>query len=112
MSNFIKKDDKVVVVAGNDKGKTGVVLASGYDKVLVKGINLRKKHLKKRSEKGKSDIVVIETPIHVSNVALCNADGKKIKLRTRFNDDGEKQLYYVESGKDVVYRTLKKSKSR
>lgn len=108
MGNWIKKDDKVVIITGNDKGKTGVVLASGYDKVLVKGINLRKKHLKKRSEKGKSDIVTIETPIHVSNVAPCDAEGKKIKLRTRFID-GEKQLYYVESGKDVVYRTLKKS---
>lgn len=108
MSHSIKKDDKVVVIAGNDKGKTGVVLASGYDKVLVKGINLRKKHLKKRSEKGRSDIITMETPIHVSNVALCDADGKKIKLKTRVHN-GEKQLYYVESGKDVVYRTLKKS---
>ena len=112
MTNWIKKDDKVVVIAGNDKGKTGAVLACGNDRVLVKGVNLRKKHLKKRSENGKSDIVVIETPVHISNVALCNADGQKIKLKTKFSTDGEKQLFYVDNGKEVVFRTLKKSKSR
>lgn len=49
MKSWIKKDDKVLVIAGNDKGKTGVVLACGADKVLVKGINVRKKHLKKKN---------------------------------------------------------------
>jgi large subunit ribosomal protein L24 len=109
MKSWIKKDDKVLVIAGNDKGKTGVVLACGADKVLVKGINVRKKHLKKRTENGKSEIIDIETPIHISNVAPCSNEGTKIKLRSRFLENGEKHLYYVENGKDVVYRTLKKS---
>lgn len=109
MSSWIKKDDKVLVLAGNEKGKTGVVLACGADKVLIKGVNVRKKHLKRRSENTKSEIIDIETPIHISNVALCNADGKKIKIRSRQTENGEKQLFYVENGKEVLFRSLRKS---
>ncbi len=110
MCSWLKKDDKVLVIAGNDKGKTGVVLACGADKVLVKGISIKKKHVKRRSENSKSEIIDIETPIHISNVAPCNPEGKKIKLRSKETQSGEKQLYYVEDGKEVVYRTLRKSK--
>lgn len=110
MSNWLKKDDKVLVIAGNDKGKIGVVLACGADKLLVQGINIRKKHLKKRSENSKSEIIDMETPIHVSNVVPCTSDGRRIKLKSRKSSAGEKELYYVENGKEVVYRTLKKTK--
>ena len=110
MSNWLKKDDKVLVIAGNDKGKMGVVLACGADRVLVQGVNMKKKHLKKRSENSRSEIIDIETPIHVSNVVPCTPDGKKIKLKSRANNSGEKELYYAEDGKEVVYRTLKKNK--
>ena len=112
MSSWLKKDDKVLVITGNDKGKIGVVLASGQDKLLVQGINMKKKHMKKRNENSKSEIIDIETPIHVSNVVPCTADGKKIKLRSKVTDSGEKQLYYVEDGKEVVYRILKKLKKK
>lgn len=113
MSSWLKKDDRVLVITGNDKGKTGLVLARGEDRVLVQGINIRKKHMKKRSENGRSEIASIETPIHISNVAPCTQEGKKIKLKSKVTESGEKILYYVEDGKEVVYRTLKKTqKSR
>ncbi len=107
MSSWLKKDDKVIVITGNNKGKIGAVLACGGDKVLIKGVNIKKKHMKKRSENGRSEIIDIEAPIHISNVAPCNADGKKIKLKSKVEDNGAKSLYYVEDGKEVVYRTLR-----
>jgi len=113
MVSWLKKDDKVLVIAGNDKGKTGVVLARGEDKVLVQGINIRKKHMKKRSENSRSEIISIETPIHISNIAPCTQDGKKIKLKSKTTTQGEKILYYIENGQEIVYRTLRKTqKSR
>jgi large subunit ribosomal protein L24 len=108
--SWLKKDDKVLVIAGNDKGKMGVVLACGEDKLLVQGINIKKKHVKRRSENTKSEIIDIETPIHVSNVVPCTPDGKKVKLKSKETSSGEKQLYYMEDGKEVVYRTLRKTK--
>lgn len=112
MSSWLKKDDRVIVTTGNDKGKIGIVLARGADKLLVQGVNVRKKHVKRRSENTKSDIISIETPIHISNVAPCTPDGMKIKLSARVTDSGEKELYYVENGKEVIYRTLKKNKNK
>lgn len=112
MSSWLKKDDKVLVIAGNDKGKTGVVLARGEDRVLVQGINIKKKHLKRRSENTRSEIISIETPIHISNVVPCTAEGKKIRLKSKKKDSGEKILYYVEGDKEVVYRTLKKQHNK
>lgn len=66
----IKKGDKVIVIAGKDKGKTGVILKA-FPKdfsVLVEGVNKKKVHKrpKKSNEKGK--IIEQDTPIHVSNV--------------------------------------------
>lgn len=66
----IKKGDKVLIITGKDKGKTGVVLKSfpKIDAVLVEGINKKKLHKrpKKSNEKGK--IIEQATPVHVSNV--------------------------------------------
>ena len=112
MSSWLKKEDKVVVIAGNDKGKMGVVLACGEDRVLVKGVNVKKKHVKRRSENERSEIIDIEAPIHRSNVALCNADGKKIKLKSKVEGNGDKKLYYIEDGKEVTYRTLRTHKTK
>jgi len=109
-NKWIKKDDTVLIIAGNDKGKIGTVLAKKDDRILVQGVNVRKKHLKRRERTAPSEIVDIELPVHVSNVALCNTDGKKIDLKVR-EKGGEKELYYVEGSKEVVFRTLKKSKS-
>jgi len=112
MSSWLKKDDRVLVIAGNEKGKTGLVLARSEDRVLVQGLNIRKKHVKRRSENTRSDIINIETPIHISNVVPCTAEGKKIKLKSKVTDSGEKILYYVEDGKEVVYRILKKQHNK
>ncbi len=108
MSKWIKKGDLVLVLAGNEKGKTGEVLSRKKDRVLVQGINIRKKHMKQRSQEVPSDIVSIEVPIHISNVAICDKDGKKLKLKFVSDEKGTKSLCYDKDSKTETYRTLKK----
>lgn len=68
----IKKGDKVIIIAGNSKGKTGEVVASypTTNKVTVAGANLRKKTVKATTANGKSSIKEVAMPIDVSNVKL------------------------------------------
>lgn len=105
---WIKKGDKVLVISGNDKGKTGEVIAKKDSQILVQGVNVRKRHMKARQQGQKSEIVSLEKPIHISNVALCDGEGKKIKLNVKLGKDGSKELVYLDNGKEVSYRTLKK----
>ena len=91
----IKKDDKVVVLAGKDKGKQGKVLAADPTggKVTVEGVNVATKHQKPQGQNREGGIIKIETPIYVSKVQLvcpkCGkgtrvgyklADGKKVRV--------------------------------
>ena len=67
---MIKKGDTVKVLAGDDKGKTGKVLNvfKADNKVLVEGVNMKKKTVKAKTENGKGQIVEKANPIHISNV--------------------------------------------
>ncbi|MCB1115576.1 MAG: 50S ribosomal protein L24, partial [Chlamydiia bacterium] len=87
---WIKKGDKVLVISGNDKGAVGEVIAKKESQILVQGVNVRKRHMKARQQGQKSEIVKMERPIHISNVALCSNDGKKIKLNVKLGKDGSK----------------------
>ncbi len=107
MSKWIRKDDNVLVIAGNDNGKTGKVLSRKEDRVLVQGINIRKKHMKKTQQSQSSQIINVEMPIHISNVMPCDKDGKPVKLKVKINEK-TKELVYQDNGKEVVYRTIKK----
>ncbi|HHX94005.1 MAG TPA: 50S ribosomal protein L24 [Tenericutes bacterium] len=75
----IKKGDKVIVIAGKDKGKEGTVLKvfRKENKVLVEGINKVKKHQKPSAQNETGKIVEIEKPIHVSNVMVIDPKTKK-----------------------------------
>ncbi|MGD6968862.1 50S ribosomal protein L24 [Rossellomorea vietnamensis] len=68
----VKKGDKVMVITGKDKGKTGVVLTSlpKKDRVIVEGINVIKKHSKPSQGNPQGGIISQEAPVHVSNVML------------------------------------------
>jgi large subunit ribosomal protein L24 len=110
MSKWIKKDDHVYVTAGNDKGKTGQVLQRKDSFVVVQGLNVRKKHIKRTQKNQSSQILSVEMPIHISNVALCDKEGKKMKLKVKRKKDKSVDLVYKESGKDTVYRSIKKKR--
>jgi len=103
MSKWIKKDDTVVVTCGNDRGKTGVVLARQLDRVIVKGVNIRQRHKKSRGGEGTS--LKFERPIHISNVRLCDAEGKPVVLKARVVN-GVKELYYMSGQTEVVHRKI------
>jgi len=109
MSKWIRKGDKVVVVSGNEKGKSGEVIARTEDRVVIQGINIRKKHAKRRQKAPGAEILEMEMPLHVSNVALCNADGKPVRAKVRANKkSGEKELYYLEGENEVTLRSVRK----
>lgn len=106
----ITTGDKVYVIAGNERGQIGKVLSHLGEKVIVQGLNMRKRHTKKSREREKGAIIEREAPIHVSNVKLCIADDKAHTVKAKNDSKGERQLYYNDGAKEVVYRPLKKRK--
>ena len=93
----IKKGDQIIVVAGRDRGKRGVVLGVEADgRVLVDGVNLIKKHQKPIPSRGISGgIVEKPVPIQISNIALFNpATNKAEKVGFRLLADGRKVRYF------------------
>jgi large subunit ribosomal protein L24 len=78
MKNLIKKGNKVLIITGNDKGKQGEVIAVDRpnSRVIVKDINMVKKHTKPTKEK-KGGIFSKESYIHISNIKLVDGDKKK-----------------------------------
>jgi large subunit ribosomal protein L24 len=64
----LKTGDKVTIIAGANKGKTGKITKVLDEKVIVEGVNLVKKHLKPRNNGGTGEIIETEAPIHRSNV--------------------------------------------
>ena len=79
----IKKDDKVVVLSGKDKGKQGKILVSDPKaaKVIVEGVNVATKHQKPRKQGEEGGIIKVETPIYVSKVmVICPKCGKPTRV--------------------------------
>jgi large subunit ribosomal protein L24 len=86
----IKRNDKVEVIAGKDKGKQGRVLRviAEKNRVLVEGVMMVKKHVKPNPQRNiKGGIAEQESTIHVSNVMLLDGDGKKTRIGSRFEGD-------------------------
>ena len=95
----IRKGDRVVVLSGKDKGKTGeVIRAMPKDmKVVVSGVNVHARHRKPSQTSPQGGIERKEAPLHVSKVAIATADGKP--TRVRFEErEGKKVRVAVKSG--------------
>jgi len=100
----VKQDDKVVVVAGKDKGTTGKVLRvlSGADRVLVEGVNVITKHIKPSQANPQGGRVKKEAPIHMSNVMLADPeDGKPTRVRIQTLESGQRVRVAVRSGEQI-----------
>lgn len=100
MSMKIKKGDKVIVITGKDKGKTGEVtkVMPKDNKVVVAGVNMAKRH-QKPSQENAGGIIEKEMPIHVSNVALVDPkSGKATRVAMRIEDGGRKVRVAKRSG--------------
>ncbi|MCA1754136.1 MAG: 50S ribosomal protein L24 [Spirochaeta sp.] len=87
----IKKDDQVKVLAGKDKGKIGRVLRidSDKDRVLVEGVNMVKKAMRRRGDNDRGGIIELEASIHISNVSLLTKNGAATRIGYKF-EDGKK----------------------
>jgi large subunit ribosomal protein L24 len=86
----IRKGDEVIVTTGKDKGKRGTVLNVDGLQVMVEGINLVKKHVKPNPMKGSTGGVESKSmPLHLSNVALVDANGKASRVGIKV-EDGKK----------------------
>ena len=88
----IRKDDTVQVIAGKDKGKRGQVvrIVAKKDAVIVSGVNIVKKAMKKRSQQDQGGIAEIEAPLNISNVAIvCKKCGP---TKIGYKLDGDKKL--------------------
>ena len=103
MAAKIRKGDKVVVLAGRDKGRTGEVVevnpAAG--RALVRGVNLVKRH-QKQSATQEGGIISKEAPVHLSNIAVADPkDGKPTRVGFKVHADGKKIRFAKRSGVEI-----------
>jgi large subunit ribosomal protein L24 len=108
----IAKNDKVVVISGNHKGKTGDVLKVFPEKqrVLVKGINMVKRHTRPTQKNPKGGILEKEAPIHVSNVMLYDdkvQKGTRIRSNKLSDENSTKVRISVRSGEVIPVKAHK-----
>lgn len=100
MASHVRKGDTVVITAGDERGKIGEVLRVIPDKsqVIIKGLNLRTKHLKPTQRTPQGGIITKEAPIHMSNVSPA-VDGKPTRVRFQVQKDGSKVRVAARGGK-------------
>lgn len=99
MAAKIKKGDNVVVLAGRDKGKAGEVIQvmPAEERALVRGINMVQRHQKPQGV-NEGGIISKEAPIHLSNLAIADKDGKPTRVGFKKLDDGRKVRVAKRSG--------------
>jgi large subunit ribosomal protein L24 len=106
---YIRKDDTVVILAGDDKGKRGKVLRVLRDenKVVVEGVNRVYKHLKPSKRNPQGGRLSKEMPVDASNVAMIDpTTNVPTRVGVRYLEDGTKELYAKKSGARI--RSLSK----
>ena len=98
----IKKGDRVIVLSGRDKGKTGEVTTSfpKDGKVIVSGVNVAVRHTKPSQGDPQGGLKRSEAPMHISKVAIATADGKATRVRFE-TQDGKKVRVAVKTGEKI-----------
>jgi large subunit ribosomal protein L24 len=101
--NRIRKGDRVIVIAGKNKGLKGEVLRVAADRVVVQNINIVKRHTKANPQANQpGGVVEREAPMHISNVMLLNAaTGKGDRVGFKVLDDGRKVRVFRSSGEAI-----------
>ena len=99
----IKKGDTVVVLAGKDKGKSGEVTAvmPKDSKVVVSGVNVAVRHRKPSQANPQGGLDRFEAPLHISNVAIADKNGKPSRVRIETGKDGKKARVAVKTGEKI-----------
>ena len=99
----IRKGDRVVVLTGKEKGRTGEVVSvhPKEDTALVRGVNMIRRH-QKQSQTQEGGIITKEAPIHLSNLAVADPkDGKPTRVGFQFQKDGTKVRIAKRSGEVI-----------
>lgn len=102
--NKIRKGDEVIVLAGRDRGRRGIVSARTGDQfIAVEGVNLVKRHVKPNPMKGQAGGVIEKAlPIHQSNVALYNPSlGRTDRVGVKIRPDGSRVRVFRASGEEL-----------
>ena len=100
----IKTGDKVIVISGKDKGKTGIVqkVYPKVNKVVVEGVNIHKKHIKPTQQNPEGSIQEMYTPLDASKVMYYDAKAKKgTRLGYKVSKDGSKVRFAKKSGQEI-----------
>ena len=102
MAAKIRKGDKVVVLNGRDKGRSGEVFEVRPDEgtALVRGINMVKRH-QKQTQAQEGGIISKEAPIHLSNIAYVGKDGKPTRIGFKIQANGTKVRVAKSSGAEI-----------
>lgn len=103
MAARIRKGDKVVVLSGRDKGRTGEVIEvrPAENRALVRGVNMVKRHQKQAAGK-EGGIISKEAPIHLSNIAIADPKtGKPTRIGFKIEADGRKVRIAKRSGAEI-----------
>ena len=102
MAAKIRKGDKVLILTGKDKKKTGTVLQvfPTEGRATVQGLNLVRRHTKQTASQD-AGIFTKEAPIHLSNIALTDAKGKATRVGFKIQDDGKKVRVAKSTGDSI-----------
>ena len=102
MAAKIKKGDRVVVLAGKDKGRQGKVLRvfPKDERVVVEGLNIAQRHVKPTQGDPQGGIKNKEAPLHVSNVAIVDSKGKP--TRVGFREESGKKVRFAKTTGEVI----------
>ena len=102
MAAKIKKGDRVVVLAGKDKGRTGEVtkVLPTENRVLVQGVNMVQRHTRPTQGDPQGGIKHKEASLHLSNVAIADANGKA--SRVGFRMEGDKKVRYAKTTGEAI----------
>ncbi len=97
----LKKNDTVKIIAGKDKGKIGKIVQVNpeTEKVIVQGLNMVSKTIRRKNQQDKGGIMVVEAPIHVSNVALVSKDKTS---RVGYKMENGKKVRYAKKTGEVL----------
>lgn len=101
---MIRKGDKVMVIAGKDKGKTGKVLnvLPGGERAIVEKLNMVKRHTRPNQQQRQGGIIEKEISIHISNLMpYCEKTQKPSRVRHAVDNKGKKYRVYVTSGEKI-----------
>lgn len=100
----LRKGDNVKIISGKDKGRTGKVLKvfPAESRILVEGINMRKKHRRSKRQDKKGEIVNLPAPLYVSNAMIvCGKCGQAARVGYKLNDSGRKTRVCKKCGAEI-----------